>query len=166
MYIFAYIFSHFSPLRWWLKSFIKNQFFLCSEYHGCWWPGDTRRQVISSHAFDLVLPEYSVHSTRRVNSIWNTPLPYLCMGNFQNSLFFNEHFIYALSNAYFISTSICSPYHWLPYCAHIETCCFHLNAHDVLFAFNWFELNEHSINFCETMCKQNILKRKMLKIIV
>ena len=29
------------------------------QYHGCWWPGDIRSQVISSHGIDLVILEYS-----------------------------------------------------------------------------------------------------------
>ena len=31
---------------------------MCNQYNGCWWPGDTRSQVISSHGIDQVLWEY------------------------------------------------------------------------------------------------------------
>ena len=47
-------------------------FILYSQYRGCWLPGDARIQDISSHDIDLVLREYSLFSTRRVN------LPYCC----------------------------------------------------------------------------------------
>ena len=39
-----------------------------SQYHSCWWPGDTRRQGISSYVIDLVPPAYASLSTRRGNS--------------------------------------------------------------------------------------------------
>ena len=42
---------------------------LYMQYHGCWWPGDTRSQGISSHDIDLILLEYIDFSTRRGNSI-------------------------------------------------------------------------------------------------
>ena len=32
----------------------KDLFFLHGWYNGCWWPGDTRSQGISSHCIDLV----------------------------------------------------------------------------------------------------------------
>ena len=42
---------------------------LPNQYHSCWWPGDTRSQDISSHGIDLVCPEYSGFSTRRINTL-------------------------------------------------------------------------------------------------
>ena len=45
-----------------------DPFFLQSQYHGCWWPGDTKSQGISSHVIDLIIPQYSICSTRRVKS--------------------------------------------------------------------------------------------------
>ena len=53
-----------------LKSFLieeKDSFILYVECHGCWCPGEARIQGISSHGIGLLLPEYSVFSTRRVN---------------------------------------------------------------------------------------------------
>ena len=41
---------------------------LHSQYHGCWCPGDTSRQGISSHSIDLAITEYSTLNTRRVKS--------------------------------------------------------------------------------------------------
>ena len=40
--------GHHQPWYWlgWL--------FWMTQYHGCWWPGDTRSQVIISHGIDLV----------------------------------------------------------------------------------------------------------------
>ena len=43
-------------------------FLLHSRYHGCWWPGDTGWQYISSHDIDLILPEYFNFSSRWINS--------------------------------------------------------------------------------------------------
>ena len=43
------------------KTFIPRD-----QYHGCWCPGDTRRQAISSHDIYLVPMEYSGFSIRRV----------------------------------------------------------------------------------------------------
>ena len=66
------VFYHFSILRWrrLLKSVIvedKDLFDLYSQYHGCWWPGDARSQVISIHGIDLVFfLEFSSFCTRRV----------------------------------------------------------------------------------------------------
>ena len=37
----------------------EDPFMLHWLCHGCWWPGDTRSQVISNHGIDLVLPEYA-----------------------------------------------------------------------------------------------------------
>ena len=57
---------------WYLKSFImedKDPFMLHSQDHGCWWPGDVMDQDISSQGIDLVTPEYSGYSTRRVNTL-------------------------------------------------------------------------------------------------
>ena len=44
---------------------VKEMFILLSQCPGCWWPGDTRSQVISSHGLDLVLLKHSVLSTQR-----------------------------------------------------------------------------------------------------
>ena len=43
----------------------KNLFVLLSQYHGCWWPGDTGSQGISSHDMDLILSEYADVNSRR-----------------------------------------------------------------------------------------------------
>ena len=45
-----------------LNLFIPN-----SKYHGCWWPGDTRSQGISSYCIDLVLRGYSSLNTRGID---------------------------------------------------------------------------------------------------
>ena len=45
----------------------KDLFILQNQYHGFWWPGDARSQVISSHGIDPVIIEYSGFNTRRVN---------------------------------------------------------------------------------------------------
>ena len=34
------------------------------QYHGCWWPGDTKHQGISRKGIALVIPEYSSFSTK------------------------------------------------------------------------------------------------------
>ena len=40
----------------------KDLFILHNQYHGYWWPGDARSQVISNHGIHLGLsPLYSVH---------------------------------------------------------------------------------------------------------
>ena len=66
---FIYNINPFSTL--WpreLKSFLtenKDWFVPQSQHHGCWWPGDTWSQGISSHGIHIVLSEYSALSTRR-----------------------------------------------------------------------------------------------------
>ena len=44
----------------------KDLFILLSQYHGCWWPGDARSQVISSHGVEN-FSEYSSFRTIKVN---------------------------------------------------------------------------------------------------
>ena len=42
-----------------LKTFLmedKNPFKQHSQYHGKWWPGDTRCQVIKNHGIEVVIP--------------------------------------------------------------------------------------------------------------
>ena len=61
-YKYMCIFQH-----WHLKPFLmeyKDLFIQHSQYHGCWWPGDARSQVISSHGIDLVPMDYSSPSIR------------------------------------------------------------------------------------------------------
>ena len=40
-----------------------------SQYHDCWWPGNTRNQGISSKGIDLVCLEYPSFSTKMVNTL-------------------------------------------------------------------------------------------------
>ena len=57
-----------------LKSFLQEHKALCilhCQYHGCWNPGDTRSQSISSHSIDLDCPEYAGLSTKKVTSLEN-----------------------------------------------------------------------------------------------
>ena len=61
IYKYIYIFCHYFILIWhrYLKSLLKwdqDLHILHSQYHGCWCPGDVRRQGISSHDIDLVKP--------------------------------------------------------------------------------------------------------------
>ena len=37
----------------------SNTFLFHGQYQGCWWPGDSRSQGISSNDIDLAVPEYS-----------------------------------------------------------------------------------------------------------
>ena len=41
-----------------------------SQYHGCWWPGDTRNLVIKKHVIFLALLEYPGFITRSIDNIW------------------------------------------------------------------------------------------------
>ena len=60
-----------------LKSFlmeVKDLFILYNQYHGCWWPSDTRSQHINKCGlFSHNIPVYRVDS-RLVPSQWETPL--------------------------------------------------------------------------------------------
>ena len=49
----------------------KNLFIQQSQYHGCWWPGDSRSQGISNHSIDLDFQKYS--SIRTANG-WSMML--------------------------------------------------------------------------------------------
>ena len=44
----------------------EDTFILQSQYHSCWWPGDPRSQVISSHAIDLIIPDILLSVPERV----------------------------------------------------------------------------------------------------
>ena len=44
---------------------------LQSQYHRCWWRGDTKSQGINSHVTDQILPQYSYFSPRRVEYMTN-----------------------------------------------------------------------------------------------
>ena len=54
-------FYHYLALRhgadWWNIPTWKTPFICLTQYHGCWCPGDTRSQGISSHDINLVLLE-------------------------------------------------------------------------------------------------------------
>ena len=65
-------FNNFSSLKY-LKSFLMEDINLPiwhTQYHCGWWPGNARRQGISSHGIGLFIPEYSSFHIKRVNS-WN-----------------------------------------------------------------------------------------------
>ena len=71
-YLSYMLFSHFSKLSLgccrYVSPFFKNDkdlLILHSQYHGFWWPGDSRSQGISSQGIDPVFLEYSSFS------IWN-----------------------------------------------------------------------------------------------
>ena len=81
--------AHFSMIGWhkWLKSvYVKdeNLFILHSQYHGCWWPGDARRQGISSLGIDLVDIKYSDFNTRRVNTLGPNKMADILQAAFSN----------------------------------------------------------------------------------
>ena len=48
-----------NPFSWNTRECVSN-----SQYHCCWWPGNTRSQVISRRVIDLVLLEYSCLNKR------------------------------------------------------------------------------------------------------
>ena len=58
-----------SEIRWNFFLGDKGLFILLSQYHDCWWPGDTKSQDISSHVTDVYFMDFS---TYRVN--WNVLL--------------------------------------------------------------------------------------------
>ena len=68
---------HFLTMRWCrlLKFFLMNErglFIPQRQYHGCWWLGDTRNQVMSSYGIDPVLLEYLYLCTRIFkNTLWH-----------------------------------------------------------------------------------------------
>ena len=45
----------------------KETFILQSQYHGCWWPGDTRSHGINNHGINLVLLSIPSSATNRLN---------------------------------------------------------------------------------------------------
>ena len=51
-----------NPSTWVTRTHLSSR-----QYHGCWWPGDASRQVISSHGIDQALPEHSSFNTWSVN---------------------------------------------------------------------------------------------------
>ena len=72
MIIYGILYDSSIHGRMWLKSFLiedKDSFMLLSQHHGCWCPGSRHHRVISSYCIDLVIPEYSGFSTRRVQYI-------------------------------------------------------------------------------------------------
>ena len=56
-------------VSWYLKSSLaenKDAWILYSQYHSCWWPGDSRSHGICSNGIDLVMCKYPYLSTTRV----------------------------------------------------------------------------------------------------
>ena len=51
-----------------------------SQYHGCWWSGDTGSQDIWSHAIDLIITEYSSVNTNRVKHMYSIQIDYNDVG--------------------------------------------------------------------------------------
>ena len=66
-------------------------FILHIEYHVCWWPGDTRGQVISSRVIDLVISEYSSIRTRGVNSSPPDKMAAIMADDIFKCIFVNEN---------------------------------------------------------------------------
>ena len=58
--------SHSNASSYWLSFSEKDKelFILHHQYHGCWWPGDTRSQGISWHCIILDILEYSIFRIR------------------------------------------------------------------------------------------------------
>ena len=70
--IYKDIFAISSLFKWYrqLRSILiegKDKFILHSLYHGCWCPGITKREGISSYGIDLGFVKYSGISTRMIN---------------------------------------------------------------------------------------------------
>ena len=51
----------------WNSASWKDLCTLRSQYDVCWWPGDARSQVISTHGIDLVFPKYFSLSSNGLN---------------------------------------------------------------------------------------------------
>ena len=67
-----------------------------SQYPSCWWPGDTRSRVISSHGIDQILPKYSSHSVYVVfqgHGIDQIPQKYSCLSR---RAYFTSHSVYVV----------------------------------------------------------------------
>ena len=74
------VFYHFSKLRRhrYMESITmedKDLLILQSQYHGCWCPGDTRSQGISSHGIELVWRDYSDRRVNRADIIQSKEVP-------------------------------------------------------------------------------------------
>ena len=69
MFAFSLISQHWDDTGSWNPSSWKTRTHLsCSQYHGCWWPGDAQSQGISRYGTDHV-PQYSGFSIIRVNPL-------------------------------------------------------------------------------------------------
>ena len=73
MYIcIFYYFQHWDGSGSWNLSFLvedKEDFILCSRYHGCSWPGDTRTHVIVSHDDYLKRPVRVNHNLNNLQHL-------------------------------------------------------------------------------------------------
>ena len=100
------IYNHYTNLRRhrYLKSFLvkgKYLFILHNQYHGCWCPGDSRSQAISSHGINLsswnilvLVPKgfcMFIHQSRQVQA--NFPLWFSSVHNSWQILFQLVRFI-------------------------------------------------------------------------
>ena len=105
---------HPTTLTWHrlLKSFHvqgKDLSRLLSQYHGCWWPGDTRSQVITDNGIDLVEPNsvpacWGLMSliTATHDPLHHHPTPYKNTKNIPKELI-SIFYIYSHSNTYIYS---------------------------------------------------------------
>ena len=68
------------------KSFLMedtNLSILYFKCYGCWWPGNTKSQEISSHSDNLICTEYSVAHTKGVHALCSlTPFDLLIFNHF------------------------------------------------------------------------------------
>ena len=75
---------------------------LCSQYHGCWWYGDTRRQDTNSRGIDIVIPECS-----GVKTVGLTYFPLRKL-----TYFWKYHFRIYMIESKVIATENVIRYHW------------------------------------------------------
>ena len=67
MFAFSVISRHWNARGCWDSLSWKTILWsFYSQYHGCWWPGNARKQDISRHAIDFILSEYFSLSTTSI----------------------------------------------------------------------------------------------------
>ena len=88
---FIHIFHRFLELGcWgWFKYFLvkgKDPFSLHNQYHSCWWCGNARSHSIGSHGMDIIWPEYSGFSFKKVYVVrdelsqrYRWPVPFITL---------------------------------------------------------------------------------------
>ena len=79
----------------------KHLLILCIQYHGCWWPGNTRIQGISEDDIELMWMEYCIAGIGRVKAS-----NFMCLCAISSAWWFSWEDTYAVELCLFLHQQI------------------------------------------------------------